>query len=567
MDPASRLPPPDVPEWLGRYEVLKYLASGGMADLFLGRVSGLEGFEKIVVLKRIRSELAADLRVVRLFLNEARLAAKLDHSNIVQVYDVGEEQGQYYYAMEFVPGLDLRAIVKRHARPFPLDVTLAIGVGLCAGLHYAHERVDRDGTPLRLVHCDVSPSNVLVSYDGAVKITDFGIARALRDSPETRQSALCGKFGYMSPEQCLGRPLDQRSDVFALGILLAELSTGRRLFEGPSDYESMKLVVEDPLPYPPLHPTEEQQALVPIVRRALERNRDRRYASAQELERDLEALAQARRLSPTSLTLRSFVEAEFPEEVESYRSASPDGDDLDRHWAQTSTLDLPLQEVLSLGQSKAVSPQSAASSPRRPSGPLTPVARVPLPVSPADSSPAGSSPGDASLEDPDFSTASENSEELSWSPWPPRRKPLALLVALGVGAAGLIGLGTFGLLRLRANAPVASGTWRGEAVADLRSVGASHDAAGVTPDAGGVTPDARAAMPDAGQVAPDAGVADARGAASPAAAEAGVAPEAHVKRRPPRGRPNRGLPRGAARKRGPSPAKKPSWDLESVAPP
>ncbi|HEU4728831.1 MAG TPA: serine/threonine-protein kinase, partial [Kofleriaceae bacterium] len=219
---------------LGRYVMLKHLASGGMADVVLGRSDGIEGFERHVVLKRIRPEYAKDQRFIRMFLDEARVAATLHHQHIVQVYDMGEASGELFIAMEYIHGEDVRMILSTASKTrahVPLSHTIAIISAVAAGLHYAHERLGSDKRPLGIVHRDVSPSNILVGYDGSVKIVDFGIAKA-STGQETRSGNLKGKLAYMSPEQCKGAEIDRRSDVYALGVVLYELATTSRMFRG-----------------------------------------------------------------------------------------------------------------------------------------------------------------------------------------------------------------------------------------------------------------------------------------------------------------------------------------------
>jgi serine/threonine protein kinase len=213
---------------LGRYQLIKRLAIGGMAEIFLARVVGLEGFEKRVVLKSILAQHATDEEWVQMFLEEARLAATLQHPNIAQVFDVGRDRNVHFFTMEYVRGADVRRIMKAAERRggVPLEVAVAIVIGAAAGLHYAHDKTDDAGRPLGIVHRDVSPANVLVSEDGAVKVVDFGIAKAALRRAATRTGTIKGKAGWISPEQCRGDRLDRRSDIFALGILLYELTTG-----------------------------------------------------------------------------------------------------------------------------------------------------------------------------------------------------------------------------------------------------------------------------------------------------------------------------------------------------
>ncbi|HUS27961.1 MAG TPA: serine/threonine-protein kinase, partial [Kofleriaceae bacterium] len=238
---------------LGKYEILKKLATGGMAEIYLARVRGNAGFEKLVVIKRILPTVADDPTFVRMFLDEARLAATLHHPNIADVYEVGEHEGAPFFAMEFVHGQDVRAIrqgARKTKERVPLAIALAIIHGGASALDYAHDRTGSDGKPLNLVHRDVSSSNILVSYEGAIKLIDFGIARATSRTHQTQVGTLKGKIPYMSPEQCRGLPLDRRSDLFSLGVVMYELTVGRRPFRGETDFGIMEQIVHGEAPAP-----------------------------------------------------------------------------------------------------------------------------------------------------------------------------------------------------------------------------------------------------------------------------------------------------------------------------
>ncbi|MCL4228812.1 MAG: serine/threonine protein kinase, partial [Myxococcales bacterium] len=296
---------------LGRYEVVRLLSVGGMAEIYLARSEGIAGFEKQVVIKRMLPHFAMQADYVRMFLDEARLAARLDHPHIVSVHDIGEETGNYHYAMEYVRGGDLRDLLKAAARardPVPLGVAIGIILGVCAGLDHAHNLTDGQGRSLAVVHRDVSLSNVLVSFDGAVKVTDFGVAKMQQADHRTRTGTLKGKVAYMSPEQCRGQALDRRSDVFAIGILLHELVTCRRLFGGNDNELAtlQRIVTDDAPPVSRVRPGC-PPALDEIVARALCRDRERRYQTARELQRDLEALVRSERLAVGASELAGYV--------------------------------------------------------------------------------------------------------------------------------------------------------------------------------------------------------------------------------------------------------------------
>jgi serine/threonine protein kinase len=300
---------------LGRYELLQQLAIGGMAEVYLARVNGIEGFRKRVVLKRILPQYASDPAYVSMFLDEARLAARLHHANIVQVFDVGAAVGDYFIAMEYVAGKDVRAILSaaaRQERAIPLGVALSIAQGICRGLHFAHDLTDDDGRPLGIVHRDVTPANAIVTYDGCTKVLDFGVAKATTQTRETQSGTLKGKIGYMSPEQCQGEALDRRSDVFAIGILLFELTTGTRLYNDDAELKMLMRIVQEDAPLPSSRRNDYPPELEFIVRRALARDREVRYATARDVERDLAAFARAADLDDSQAGVADFLRELFP---------------------------------------------------------------------------------------------------------------------------------------------------------------------------------------------------------------------------------------------------------------
>ncbi|HWB78046.1 MAG TPA: protein kinase [Nannocystaceae bacterium] len=299
---------------LGRYELLRRLGSGGMADVHLARAAGLEGFQKLVVLKRILPHLSADPEFVRMFLAEARLAAILDHPNVVQVFDIGKENRDYFFTMEYVYGENLHTllkVVRRRGDALPLEHALTVGIGAASGLHYAHERVGFDGMPLQIVHRDVSPTNVMITYDGCVKMADFGIAKVTSRTDVTRAGIRKGKVPYMSPEQCRAEPLDRRSDVFAIGIALYECTTMQRLFEGDNEFGVMNRIVNGDVPLPSTKREGYPKELERIVMKALARDRDKRYATGAELAADLERFARDRRIRIGQAALGEYMHAMF----------------------------------------------------------------------------------------------------------------------------------------------------------------------------------------------------------------------------------------------------------------
>jgi eukaryotic-like serine/threonine-protein kinase len=322
---------------LGRYTLLRPLGAGGMAELFLARADGIEGFAKLVALKRILPHKATNERFVRMLLNEARLVAGLDHPNIAQVHDIGLEHGEYFFAMEYVHGQDLARILRRAPHhKLHLENALHIAIGVCSGLHCAHIARDNTGRPLDIVHRDVSPSNVLISYQGAVKLVDFGVAKAATAVSETREGVIKGKYGYMSPEQCLGEPLDRRSDVFAVGILLWEMTVGRRLYMFKGELASLQRIVYVDAPRPSKFAPQYPAPLEQIVMRALARDPKQRYQSAEQLQLDLEQFALDHRLALSPVSMAIEMKTLFHDQVEAWTAAERAGQSLGEHLAAVS---------------------------------------------------------------------------------------------------------------------------------------------------------------------------------------------------------------------------------------
>jgi tRNA A-37 threonylcarbamoyl transferase component Bud32 len=323
---------------IGKYRVVRRLAIGGMAEIYLAQARGIEGFEKFVVLKRILPQYAASETFVRLFLNEARLTATLSHPNVAAVYDIGEAEGVYFFTMEYLHGEDLGYILRhlaRHKLRVPIEHALTIGAGVAAGLHAAHEKVGVDGKPLGIVHRDVSPSNVVVTYDGGVKLVDFGVAKVTATAELTGTGTLKGKLAYMSPEQCNNEPVDRRSDVYSLGVLLYELTTQSRLFKADSEAGTVKLVMEARIPPPSSRVPDFPPQLEPVLYKALSRDRDQRYASGREVELALEQVARERGLLTSTARLAEWMVATFGAKPEPWtapqRLVLPrPGDDPDR---------------------------------------------------------------------------------------------------------------------------------------------------------------------------------------------------------------------------------------------
>jgi serine/threonine protein kinase len=276
------------------YQILAKLATGGMAEIFLARGEGVAGVERYCVLKRILRDRASDVHFVQMFLDEARLAAQLQHPNIAQVYDIGKLGDSFFFTMEYVHGETVRALLHRSLglrRKLPIASVLTIVAGAAAGLHHAHVRVGVDGRALDIVHRDVSPSNLMVSYEGGVKLVDFGVAKASDRVHETKSGTVKGKISYLSPEQCRGKRVDRRSDLFSLGICFWEMLTCERLYRRDSDFENMNAIAGEPPPAPSSRRSDVPPELDELVLRLLAKEPEGRCQSAEELIEAVEGVA------------------------------------------------------------------------------------------------------------------------------------------------------------------------------------------------------------------------------------------------------------------------------------
>jgi serine/threonine protein kinase len=294
------------PIQFGKYTLFERIGRGGMAEVYKGRIQGPAGFERVFVVKRILPHLSEEPTFIRMFVEEAKLSARLNHPNIVQIFELGNVEGEYFISMEYIRGRDLadtmRAIWKTMGPPRP-ELVAYVGREACRALAYAHSLTDDSGNPLGMIHRDVSPSNIMLSYEGGVKILDFGIAKALGEAPETTKSGtMKGKYAYMAPEQTEnGDDVDSRIDIFSCGIVLHEVLTGRRLFKGANDIQTIERVRRCEVPPPsfqnPMCPPE----LDNVVLKALARNRDDRFATASEMADALDDVVHASRFQPGHL--------------------------------------------------------------------------------------------------------------------------------------------------------------------------------------------------------------------------------------------------------------------------
>ncbi|MBN8615585.1 MAG: serine/threonine protein kinase [Deltaproteobacteria bacterium] len=303
------------PPRLGRYELVRKIAAGGMAEIFLARQWGSAGFFRDVVVKRLFRHLGENDKQARMFQDEGRLLAELSHPNIPQVYDVGFADGHWYIAMEHVDGPTVSDIWIQGAKnnvPMPLPVAIGIVLQTCEALHHAHERTDRARRPLRIVHRDVTPQNIMLTRDGVAKLMDFGVA-ATTARKDTDAGAVRGTFSYMAPEQIRARPLDKRADVFALGVILYELTTNTRLYRG-TDVQIMTQVVEHDAPVPSSRVADYPADLEEIVLSALQRDRSRRVPSSAHLAWRLEELALRNQILVGPRTVARYVTQVMPAE-------------------------------------------------------------------------------------------------------------------------------------------------------------------------------------------------------------------------------------------------------------
>jgi len=309
-EPAAAVPASG-PDRFGQYEIIEKIASGGMAELYKARRTGVEGFQKIVAIKKILPHIADDEEFVTMFADEAKLAAQLNHPNIIHIYDLGKIQaGGYFIAMEHVDGRDLRSIeqsAREHSVPLPVPLAVYVASKVASALDYAHRRRDAEGHDLNIVHRDVSPQNILISYEGDIKLCDFGIAKAASKASKTQSGALKGKIQYMSPEQAWGKPIDRRSDLFSLGVVLHELLTGERLFRGDSDISVLEKVRSADVTPPSRLNQEVPQNLDAVVLRALAKDPDDRYANASDMLRDLESVLYSYTPAPGSADVAIYL--------------------------------------------------------------------------------------------------------------------------------------------------------------------------------------------------------------------------------------------------------------------
>ena len=309
----------ELPARFGKYELMRRLAKGGMAEIFLARSFGVEGFERHLVIKRILPDLASSAKFVGLFIKEAKISASLSHPNIVQIYELGRVSSDHYIAMEHIHGRDLTRINKSlrgEGDRMPIPLAIFVVASILRGLHHAHTRTDASGRTLNLIHRDVSPHNVMIGFQGDVKLFDFGIARLVGDSDPVEGMPGGGKYAYMSPEQASGRHMDHRSDVYSAGVVLYELLVGHRLFQDPDPAEKLRKVRAAEVPDPRLENPDVSDELWGLVSQMLAKDPDDRPASAGDAEEELWAYLYRSNLRADAHELAAFMEERFPEEAQ-----------------------------------------------------------------------------------------------------------------------------------------------------------------------------------------------------------------------------------------------------------
>jgi TonB family protein len=425
----------------GQFQLIEKIATGGMAEVYKARMSGVEGFQKIVAIKKILPHMAASDDFMTMFADEAKLAAQLNHPNIIHIYDLGKVDKSYYIAMEYVEGRDLRSILKsgaEHGLPLPPELALFIASKLAAALDYAHRRKDFNGEDLSLVHRDVSPQNVLISYEGDIKLCDFGIAKAASKSSQTQAGALKGKLQYMSPEQASGKSIDRRSDLFSLGSCLYEMLTGEKLFPGESDMTILDQVRNVKAQPPSSKNHDVPKRVDTIVLKALARSPEDRYQNASDFQRDLESVLYTFSPAPGSADLAIFMHHLQAEE----KGAAAESD---------RAFEAAFTPSRSEPAAPAKSKKAKGTVVQRKTGtvPGVPIPPVPAPAAPAET--AGEAPATGIQQE----TKSGVFGAYSSKRVDAEKKGRAPLVA-GIGVAALVLIGVVvAVTRKRAPVPVA----------------------------------------------------------------------------------------------------------------
>jgi eukaryotic-like serine/threonine-protein kinase len=358
---------------VGKYDLLGRIGYGGMAEVWLARQKGPMGFEKLVAVKRLLPHLQGEDQFVRMFLDEARIAARINHANVVQIFDLGQVDDNYFIAMEYLVGECLARVMGEGAKrqqPLPELLSAMVVSQMCKGLHHAHSLRDARGTPLCIVHRDVSPQNVVLLYDGSVKLLDFGIAKARQRLAETTTTGMKGKYAYMSPEQCSGSSVDHRSDLFACGVVLWECLTRRRLFKHQSKLMVLKMILEGHVAPPSRVNPQVPAALDEICLRALAKSADERYSTGEEMSAAIDGvLSEAHEFTGPS-QLADYMVTVFGEDqrkraewANTAALAEPVGrQETAEHWLEF--LPSATNEIISFSRSPAVIPTGGKPLPQ-----------------------------------------------------------------------------------------------------------------------------------------------------------------------------------------------------------
>jgi TonB family protein len=435
-EPAAAVPSSG-PDRFGQYEILERIASGGMAELYKAKRTGVEGFQKIVAIKKILPHLADDEEFITMFADEAKLAAQLNHPNIIHIYDLGKIQaGGYFIAMEYVDGRDLRAIQKSARElgvPLPVPLAVYIASKVASALDYAHRRRDAEGHDLHIVHRDVSPQNILISYEGDIKLCDFGIAKAASKASQTQSGALKGKLQYMSPEQAWAKPIDRRSDLFSLGVVLHELLTGDRLFRADTDIQTLEKVRSAEVAPPSRSNPEVPRNLDSLVLRALAKDPEDRYANASDLLRELDSVLYSYTPAPGSADVAIYLHRLQAEESAVAEARAREAA------AQAQAQSGPQEEPARRRKSKAVPVRRTGSTPK---------AAVPEPPPPPPSRPPRQDPAS---EPPSASSGEIFGSRAARALEAEKGKRTPLFVAIGVAAAVLAGFAIWKMTKTQAS--------------------------------------------------------------------------------------------------------------------
>ncbi|TNF32781.1 MAG: PEGA domain-containing protein [Deltaproteobacteria bacterium] len=341
----------NLPRQFGKYVLMRKIAMGGMAEIFKAKTAGAEGFEKDIVIKRILPHFTEDEAFVKMFIDEASITSKLQHANIVQIFDFDLCEGTYFIAMEYVEGVDLKKVIDdgvKNGQPLSIAQCVWIMMELSKGLHYAHVK-EVKGKPLNIVHRDISPHNAMVSFTGEVKLMDFGIAKAAQRSTKTMAGTVKGKVAYMSPEQARGKPLDGRSDLFALGIMLWEMLTHKRLFLGDSDFETLTNVLKSEAPAPSTINPKVPKEIDEIVLKTLAKDRDERHPNVEAFNRDLTRWYYSNVTDLEGEALKPFMQKLFAEDIEKLKAFAAEEKGLPRPSADAPPADADRTVALPAG--------------------------------------------------------------------------------------------------------------------------------------------------------------------------------------------------------------------------